>query len=480
MSIIVPHGFTPRDYQKALYNAPAQGFKRGVAIWHRRAGKDKVFVAMMAKAAMQRKGAYFYILPYYKQARKIIWEGVDSSGQRYLDVIPQELIKKQNNQEMVLELVNGSITYMLGSDNIDSIVGTNPIGIFFSEFSLHKPQVWDYLRPILLENGGFAFFNGTPRGRNHLYSMFQAAQADPTWFSQCLDITDTNVMSEQDVESEIENGMARATAKQEFYCSFDAALQGAYYEEPLNRAAANGQHSVFPIDPYIPVDVAWDLGMRDTMVLTLAQRLGRETRIIDVIANNGKGLEWYVNELNKKPYIVREHFLPHDVRVRELGTGKSRLATLRDLGIKNITTNPHASIEDGINATRKMLYTTWIHANNCKKLIEALKTYRAEYDDVKQVYGSPIHDWASHYADSVRMLAIALEPTTHDPNRLPQVALGTGYDPLGGKEQSEYAQSSQRKSVYERWMSDAQSHASWNPTQHTIADPYYDDCSYIK
>lgn len=474
--ITVPYGFTPRDYQKALYNAPAKGYKRGVAIWHRRAGKDKVFVAMMAKAALQRKGAYFYMLPYYKQARKIIWEGVDSSGSKYLDVIPSELIKKQNNQEMVLELVNGSIIYMLGSDNIDSIVGTNPLGVFFSEFSLHKPQVWDYLRPILMENGGFAFFNGTPRGRNHLHTMFKAAENDPEWFCQCLDIEQTGVMTKEDVEAEIRNGMARATARQEFYCSFDAALQGAYYEEPMNQAAANGQHCVFPIDPYTPVDVAWDLGISDTMVLVIAQRTGRETRIVDMISGNNKGLDHYVAELNHRPYIYREHFMPHDVRTREVTNGKSRLATLREMGLTHITANERSSIEDGINATRRMLYTTWIHSGKCGQLIEALKTYRADYDEVKGVYGKPVHDWSSHFADAVRQLAVGLTPFDKT-TRLEPVALGTGYDPLGGPDTAPYAQTTTRKSVYDRYMEQGQ---SWDPRQHTVADPYYDRFSRVR
>lgn len=476
MSLIVPHDFSPRPYQKALYNAPARGYKRGVAIWHRRAGKDKVFVAMMAKAAVQRQGAYFYILPYYKQARKIIWEGLDGQGKRYLNVIPQELIKKQNNQEMVMELINGSMIYMLGSDNIDSIVGTNPVGIFFSEFSLHKPQVWDYLRPILMENNGFAFFNGTPRGRNHLYNMYKTAQDDPTWYSECLTITDTDVVSEEDVEREIRDGMARATAKQEFYCSFDAALQGAYYEEPMNQAAANGQHAVFPIDPYIPVDVAWDLGISDTMTLILAQRSPHETRIIDVIAANGKGLDYYVAELNKKPYTYGTHYLPHDVRVRELSNGKSRLNSLRDLGVQNIVVNERTSIEDGINATRRMLYTTYIHSRNCTQLIEALKTYRADYDDVKQVYGGPIHDWSSHYADAVRQLAVGQVRTTEQPKV--SVALGTGYDPLGssdpgGVSMYAYESSQKRQPTYDSWMEQQGWPSSWDPRQHTIADDHY-------
>ena len=148
--ITIPRNFTPRDYQIPLYNCLAEGYKRGLAVWHRRAGKDKVFVNILARESIKRVGTYFYILPYYKQARAIIWEGMDKTGFRLIEHIPKELWVRKDNQQMTLELANGSFIRFLGSDNIDSIVGTNPVGVIFSEFSLHKPEAWHYLRPILL------------------------------------------------------------------------------------------------------------------------------------------------------------------------------------------------------------------------------------------------------------------------------------------------------------------------------------------
>ena len=464
-AIMVPNNWNPRIYQKGMYNAPFNGRKRGVTVWHRRAGKDQTFLAMMAKAAMQRVGVYFYVFPFYKQVRKAIWDGIDKEGRRFMDVFHPGIIKHRNNQEMVLTLVNGSICYFLGSDNVDALVGANPVGIFFSEYSLHKPHVWDLLRPILIENGGFAFFNGTPRGRNHLYTLFRAAQENPEeWYCDLLTIDDTGVMTAEQVEEEIRNGMARATAMQEFYCSWDAALQGAYYEEVLNKTGAMGMHDVFPIDPYIPVDTAWDLGIDDTMVITFMQRMANEVRIIDVMSGHGKGLDHYVREMGNKKYIWGTHYLPHDVKVRELSNGKSRLQTLRELGLDDIVVCPKASIEDGIEATRRMLYGTYIHKIQAANVLEALKSYRASWDDVKQAYGKPVHDWASNYADAIRQYAIGARPNTN-PQNLVQTALGTGYDPV------DYMKPAPRPSVYDRVHGTA--HQTWNPRDHQVADGYY-------
>ena len=472
--IQVPYGFEARDYQKPLYNCLFEGKRRGVAVWHRRAGKDKVFMAMLAAASMQRVGIYFYILPYYAQARKVIWNGMDSRGVRNLAVIPDELIAHKNNSEMILTLVNGSLLYFLGSDNIDSIVGTNPLGIFFSEYSIHKPSVWNFLRPILVENNGFAFFNGTPRGRNHMYTMLQAAKRRPNeWFHEVLTIEDTGVMTEEQVEEEIDEGMDRALAKQEFYCSFDAALTGAYYDEAMQLMETEGRVKDFHIERYQPVDVSWDLGIDDTMVLTFWQTLGRELRIIDVIAHNSVGLDWYVRELQKKPYIYGNHYLPHDIRVRELGNmGKTRKQTLYDLGLDNLIDLPKHSLQDGINEVRKILGRVYIHATNCNEVVEALKSYRRQWDEERQVFNNtPMRDWSSHYADSIRYFAMGHRERV-DKSKLPHTAHGTGYDPIHRRDPSyPYQQEEKQKEPFGGRYSHMQQ--SWDPLDHLVSDGYY-------
>lgn len=428
-TIQIPYNFVARDYQKALYNAVMGGCKRAVAVWHRRAGKDKVFINILAGKALERVGTYFYILPYYTQARKIIWEGFDKNGFPNINHFPPQLVKRRSNQEMVLELINGSVVRFLGSDNIDSIVGTNPIGIVFSEFSLHKIEAWNYLRPILLENEGWAIFNGTPRGKNHLYKMLETAKSNPDWFWQVLTIDDTHVMTPQQVEEEIRMGMPRAMALQEFYCSFDAAMTGAYYGEVMAELDQNGRLTNVPYDPALPVNTGWDLGISDTLVIWFFQQTASGAiKFIDIIADNGKPLQYYVNLMRQKPYVYGYHILPHDVRQRELASGMSRLDTLRSLGLNDIVVANKLSIEDGINATRNILGKAWFDDVRCAKGIEALKQYRADYDMNSDTYGKPIHDWSSHYADAMRMIGVGLRDTFEGPRQA--YATGVDYDPL--------------------------------------------------
>ncbi len=447
-TITIPFNFTPREYQKGLYNCLSKGYKRGLAVMHRRAGKDKVFINIVAKEAFKRVGSYFYILPYYTQARRIIWEGIDKDGFRNLDHFPAQLIKRRDNQQMTLELVNGSFVRFLGSDNIDSIVGTNPVGVVFSEFSLHKVEAWNYLRPILLENGGWALFNGTPRGKNHMYRMMQAVKTDPNWYIDVKTIDDTNVMTAEQVEEEITNGMPRALALQEFYCSFDAAMVGAYYGEAMERAEADHRVGPTPWNPSLPVNTAWDLGISDTMVAWLFQQDGDSISVIDVVHGDGHGLEWYVKKLNELPYMYGYDIFPHDVRVRELGTGLSRLQTLQNLGRKNIVIARRVSIEDGIHATRNLIYKCRFDDRKCDKGIEALKQYRAAWDPQKECYGSPIHDWSSHYADAFRMLAIALQEQPQVDKQA--VAIGSDYNPLTISDPKYYSRLASQAERYTR------------------------------
>lgn len=457
-AIDVPYNFHAREYQKPLYNAIPNGYNRAISVWHRRAGKDKTFIAICGREAFKRVGMYFYILPYYKQARSIIWEGMDKDGFRMLHHIPPALWKKVNNQEMTIDLINGSVIKMLGSDNIDSIVGTNPVGIFFSEFSLHKVNAWDYLRPILLENNGFAMFNGTPRGKNHLYNLLKGAKNDKRWFTEILTIEDTGVVTPEQVEEEIRNGMPKALAMQEFYCSFDAALVGAYYADNMARMMQEKRVRQIPWENGIVVHTAWDLGIDDQMVILFYQQVAKEIRIIDMICDNGKGLDHYVKMMQEKPYVYGTHALPHDVQVRELSNGKSRLQTLYSLGLKDIRVVQKASIEDGINATRRVLGQVWIDETKCDHLVEALKAYRANYDEEKQLYTTPVHDWASNPADAMRMLAQAVRDKINVQD-LPTSAFDVSrQDPLGRLDPR--IVSSQQQRMY------SQNEANWNPRDH--------------
>lgn len=419
--ITIPHNFTPRDYQVDIYNALPKGFKRGVVIWHRRAGKDKAFINILAREAFKRVGTYLYMLPYYKQARLIIWEGMDSEGFRFIKHFPEQLITRKDNQQMVLELSNGSVIRMVGSDNIDTIVGSNPVGVIFSEFSLHKPAAWNYLRPILLENNGWALFNGTPRGKNALWKMYHYAKKDSKWFTELLTVRDTKkpdgspVLSEADIELERQAGMPEELIQQEFYCSFDAGLVGSIVGDLMTIAQDEGRIIRVPWEPNLKVTTAWDIGFNDTNTIWFAQFSGKEAWLVDCYSNNRQSAGHYVNILNKKPYTYEEHFFPHDVEVHEYSTGKTRRETFEALGLKNIITIPRIGVADkgvlseGHNAMRQLIPKCWFDEKKCADGIEGLKSYRRDWDEKKERFAElPTRDWSKHFADAFRQLACGI------------------------------------------------------------------------
>ena len=224
MEITLPSNFEPRSYQLPFLKAWDNGAKRMVLVWHRRSGKDKTCIANLPKKMFDRVGAYYYFAPTYSQGKKIIWDGMDGDGFRMIDHIPKELRKgKPNETEMKVELVNGSFFQVIGTDKIDSVVGTNPVGCIFTEYSLQDPRAWDLVRPILAENGGWAVFIFTPRGMNHGWKILQQAKDNEEWFFQELSVDDTNAISEEVLLGE-KKEMPNDLFQQEYYCKF---IEGA-------------------------------------------------------------------------------------------------------------------------------------------------------------------------------------------------------------------------------------------------------------
>lgn len=259
--LTLPYNFTPRSYQDSLWQAMFSGnYKRGAVVLPRRNGKDLVFWNACIAKAFQRVGLHFYIAPFYNQVRQIIWEGADKEGRRFLDYIPRELIARKTQLDMKIELVNGSIIKLLGSDMIDRVVGTNPINIWFTEYSLHKPEVWHYLRPILAENGGEAWFNGTPRGLNHFYQLFEAAKRDPLWYTLYLSRNDTGIPSLQAIEEDRRSGMPESLVQQEYYVKWTASSEDVLIPldiiEPCQKTILNSEAYNF-MPRIMGVDVAY-------------------------------------------------------------------------------------------------------------------------------------------------------------------------------------------------------------------------------
>ena len=410
--IQIPHNFEPRPYELDSLKALDSGIKRALLLWHRRAGKDKTAINYCAKASQQRVGSYYYFLPTYQQGRKIIWEGMDYTGFPFIGHFPKEIVASTNHTEMKLVLTNGSIFRVIGSDNIDSIVGTNPVGCVFSEYALQDPQGWDYVSPILRENGGWAIFPYTPRGKNHGYDLYQMAQSNEDWFCQKLTVEDTfkedgsRIITEHDIEAERKAGKSEEFINQEYYCSFQSPLEGSYYGKKMDLAYDEKRICNVPYDPDLLVDTWWDLGIGDSTAIIFVQQHFNEIRVIDYFEAQGEGLPYYASVLSSKKYNYGEHIAPHDIVVKELGTGMSRMETAQKLGIP-FKVARKLPIDDGINAVRSMLGQCWFDKTKCRVLIDALRHYHKEYDPrIKEWKAKPFHDWSSHACDAMRTGAV--------------------------------------------------------------------------
>ncbi len=421
--ITVPLDWAPRPYQFPLWKFMEDGGKRAVAVWHRRAGKDLLSVNWCAVSALTRPGLYWHLFPTYNQGRKIAWDGMTRDGRKFIEHFPKEMWEAVNNTEMRLTLKNGSIYQVVGTDNVDRLVGANPVGVVFSEYSLQDPRAWDYIRPILAENGGWALFIYTARGRNHGYDMLNMARRNERWFQQVLTVDDTRAISKDAVDEERESGMPEEMIQQEFYCSFDAPLVGSYYGNAMAKLLADGKLTSLPYEPRLEVHTAWDLGMGDSTSIVFFQKHGQEIRVIDYYENSGEGLSHYAKIVKEKDYVYGEHLAPHDIQVREMGTGKSRLEVARELGIR-FRVVPNLRIDDGIEAVRTTLPKCWFDEKKCSHLIESLRQYRKDFDEKNKVFRDrPLYDWTSHPADAFRYMCVGLrDQLDMNQKKLPRMA----------------------------------------------------------
>ena len=379
----------------------------------------------MAKKIFEKVGAYYYVFPTYAQGKLVLWNGADKDGMRFLDHFPKETRLRKTDTPMLIEFKNGSTFQVIGSDNIDSIVGSNPIGVVFSEYSLQHPQAWDFLRPILAENGGWAIFNFTPRGENHAKELLDYAKTDKeNWCTSILSVDDTGAMSKEVLAQEKREIVAKngddSIFQQEYYNSFSAALQGSYYGKIIERMEEQGRIGKVPYDEALPVSTWWDLGMNDSMSIGFFQQHGLEWRLIDYEEGSGQGFKYYIDILNEKGYTYKKHYAPHDIAVRELNTGKSRLEACRSLGLnfeietleggKIKSAVPNLSREDGIEAVRTRLSTLWVDKEKCAKWVKSMKNYQKDFDQKNKVYrNNPNHDWSSDCADMTRYWAVTPE-----------------------------------------------------------------------
>lgn len=422
--ISLPHEFEPRPYQLPVMQYILNGGKRAVITWPRRHGKDLVWLHIHAMMSQKRVGAYWHCFPTYAQARKAVWDAFRRDGKPMIsNAFPREMLASDpNDSSLRLQFKNGSTFQLIGADRTDTIVGSGPVGLSFSEYALTRPGSWDLLRPVVVENDGWVGFLSTPRGRNHFWKLNEIAKRTPDWFHQHLTIETAGALDvEKTIAAERAEGMPEELIRQEWYCDFNAALIGSVFGDLFERIEAEGRTEAFN-HPDEGIYTSWDLGIADATAIWFWRIRGSGLEFVDHLEDSGKPLSFYMDALDAKPYQYVRHYLPHDARARTLVSGVSVQDEMnRRYGHGKVAICPGLTLPDGIQATRKLLQNpnTRFHARcdvkpleNDVRPFEAIRNYHYEWDeDAKVLAKKPFHDWSSHTADALRVAGVVAEMT---------------------------------------------------------------------
>ena len=400
-------GYRPREPQLEIHNAVIKN-RFTVVVAHRRMGKTVSAIVHLIDAALnnkQKDPRYAYIAPTYAQAKRVAFD--------YLCEYTRPLGAKINIAELRVDFMGKRIS-LYGSDNGDSLRGQYFDGVVLDEIGDQNPKIWnEIVRPALADRKGWCLFIGTPKGNNHFADFKDRALKGNGWKFLEFKASDTSILDPAEL-ADAKAEMGEDKYKQEFECSFDAPVEGAYYGQLLNEADEENRVTKIPRDEVARLVCAWDLGVSDSTCIWVAQVVGKEIQLIDATENHGVGLDYYVSWLRDKGYDKAQQILPHDVNVREMSTGKSRKEVLMDAGLE-IHVAPRLSVADGIQAVRRILPRCWFDAEGTKEGLSALRNYRRQFDEKRNVFfDTPLHDWASHYADSFRYLAIGLNEVDSD------------------------------------------------------------------
>ena len=378
-----------------------------VLVCHRRAGKTVATIADIIRRAVTEKkenARYAYIAPYYAQAKNIAWD--------YLLRFAEPSIVKANQSELWVELVNGAKIRLFGADNPDALRGLYLDGVVLDEYADMKPRLWgEIVRPLLTDRQGWATFIGTPKGHNAFYDIYNEGQKNPNWYVKTLRADQSGLLPEAEL-LDAQATMSDNQYEQEFLCSFEAAILGAYYGQEMRRLTDLDRITTVDYDPMFPCHTAWDLGFNDSTAIWWFQVVYGEIRVLDHHSSNGQAIPYYTGLLAQKEdefgYKYGYHYLPHDARAKTLASGgKSIIEQISaKIDIKHLKIVPNLSIQDGIQATRLALTRAWFD-NRCEEGIECLRQYQREWDDDKKCFRDrPKHDFTSHSADSFRYLSL--------------------------------------------------------------------------
>tara|TARA_R110000868_G_scaffold402416_1_gene678727 strand:+ start:5040 stop:6299 length:1260 start_codon:yes stop_codon:yes gene_type:complete len=398
--------YKPRNQAYEFHN---RSERFAVLVAHRRFGKTVAAINDLIRDCFEVKRDNVrvgYIAPYLSQSKAVAWD----YALEYTRDIPNI---KVNHSELRIDFPNGARFRLFGADNYNAIRGLYFDSVVCDEMADFPASAWPtVIRPALADRKGRCTFISTPKGKNEFWELYEYAKSHKDWWCGIFKASDTDILDGDEL-LEAKRTMGDDRYDQEFECSFEAAIMGAFYAQEMKAVLEDDRIGVVRYDTAVGVTTSWDLGIGDSTAIWFSQFVGKEIRIIDYYENSGVGLDHYAKVLSEKGYHYSEHILPHDVRVKELGTGKSRLETLDALGIKNVTICPSLSIEDGIQAARSMISQCWFDEESCGRGIEALRQYRREFDErLKTWRGRPLHDWTSHGADAFRYLAVGRKDDT--------------------------------------------------------------------
>jgi len=429
-TVVIP--YAPR---KVFWDYHRRKQRWAALVAHRRCGKTVACINDIIARGLQLTlphGRYAYVAPFLAQAKEVAWE--------YLKRFALPATKDKNEAELWVELLNGARIRIHGADNPDRLRGAYLDGVILDEYADMRPSVWgEVIRPMLADRQGWATFIGTPKGRNEFFHIYERA-AEDGWFRSMLRASQTGILPQSELD-EARRDMTPEQYEQEFECSFDAAILGAYYGKEMAQADRDERIVDFDHDPDLPVHTAWDLGKGANMAVWMFQIVADEIGVIDHIEGaHSQTIPDIVRLLKGRDYQWGDDWVPHDAKVKELGTGRTRVETLINLGRKPRLVPDH-QVMDGINAGRLLMSRCWFHKTRCSDGIEALRQYRADFDEkLKTFKNEPRHDWASHSADAFRYLAMAyrqIEPVIPKPR--PKGLVVAGGSPPPGWEMPTYA-----------------------------------------
>jgi phage terminase large subunit len=400
--------YSPRQWAIKLHETVKRWI---VLVLHRRAGKTVAVLNHLQRDALRIPNSRFaYIAPFYKQAKNIARDLL----KYYSRPIPGI---KTNEAELSITYPNGSKLNLYGADNPDSLRGIALWGVAFDEYSQQPSNIFtEIIRPALADHAGYAIWIGTPKGKNELYRLYEHGKVDEAWLSMLLTVEDTKLLPQSELD-DARKLMSEDEYNQEFMCSFEVAIKGAYYAKELADARRQGRIKLVPYDPALKVHMLSDLGVGQAFATGFFQRSGGEVRMIDYWeGKNTDGIPQAVKAAKDKPYIYGKWFLPHDAEANSIDTGKTRVQTIKALWPNiEIAIVPRLSVDDGISKARLLFPRQYFDEKNCELFLDYLAQYRQEWDDDKGMFKEkPLHDFTSHAGDIERYLAIIEDQMTND------------------------------------------------------------------